>query len=515
MLKKVKYFWPEIIIFSFALITRFWRLWLPPSYYFDEVYHAFTAEQMFKGNPAAWEWWNTPPPGLAYEWTHPPLAKEFMWLSMSIFGDNAFAWRFFSAVFGTGIIVLIYFITLHLFKSRRIAILSSLIASLSGLLLVMSRIAMNDSYFLFFSLLALLVFLKNKNLLMGIALGLALASKWSALFTIGILFILFLTQNYKRFNLFKILELILFWPSFLFNDFKIFKFLFSLIIIPVIIYLSSYAPFFLGHHSPPGQNISNFQTFVELQQQMYWYHTNLKATHPYQSTPYDWIFDLRPVWLFVDYPQSVEVVTTYSSPIPAPSPTYIVQQGDTLWDIAQIKLGSGFKWEELKGYSGEPEQLPVGTKIELPNLSQFTEPSVPTKSIIKKNSNLVANIYTLDNPLIPWFGLISILFLTAQLFKKFVFPNFLVVLSYLGFFILWIHSPRIMFNYHYLASTAFLTIAIGLTLDKLLSNKEWKILGISFLILMFSLFVYFYPLWTGIHVPVDFSNNYFWLQSWR
>jgi len=253
MQKRVEKFLPEILIFLFALVTRFWHLEFPPTHYFDEVYHAFTAQQMFRGNPAAWEWWNTPPPGFAYEWTHPPLAKEFMWFAISIFGDNPFAWRFFSALFGFGIIVLIYFISLKLFENRTIALFASLAASLDGLLLVMSRIAMNDSYFLFFSLLALLLFLKNKqslrsgelkqslrfsnlkNLWMGVALGLAIASKWTGVFAGGIILILFLTQNYKK----------------LFKDFRILKFSFSFFIVPLIIYLSSYAPFFLGHHSPP------------------------------------------------------------------------------------------------------------------------------------------------------------------------------------------------------------------------------------------------------------------------
>ncbi len=416
MLKRIEHFLPEILIFLFAALTRFINLNYPSSHFFDEVYHVFTAQQMFRNNPAAWEWWNTPPQGFAYEWTHPPLAKEFMVLAINIFGDNPFAWRFFSAFFGTGIIILIYFIALTLFKNRKIAFLSSMVASLSGLLLVMSRIGMNDSYFVFFSLLAMLLFLKNKNLLMGVALGLTLASKWTGVFTGGIILILFLTRNYKK----------------LFNNFKILKFSLSLFVIPLIIYLASYTPFFLGHHSPPEQNNSNFQTFIGLQQQMWWYHTGLKATHPYQSRPEQWVFNLRPVWLFVNY-----------------------------------------------------------------------------------ESNTVANIYTLDNPLIAWFGLISIIFLISELFKKFTFPNFLVVISYLSFFIFWFHSPRIMFNYHYLASTVFLTIAIGATLNKFWESREGKIIAFSFLILLFLLFIYFYPLWTGVHVPVDFNNHYFWLKSWK
>src|SRR5690349_7105028 len=144
MIRKLINFFPENLILVFAFLTRFVNLDFPKNHIFDEVYHAFTAEQLFRGNPAAWEWWNANPPGFAYEWTHPPLAKEFMWISIIIFGDNSFAWRFFSALFGFGSIVLIYLITLHLFKKREIAAIASFVASLDGLMLVMSRIAMND-----------------------------------------------------------------------------------------------------------------------------------------------------------------------------------------------------------------------------------------------------------------------------------------------------------------------------------------------------------------------------------
>lgn len=413
MKKLVSKYYLEILIFTFALLTRFIRLDYPKHHIFDEVYHAFTAQALSRWDPRAWEWWNINPPGFAYEWTHPPLAKEFMALSILVFGDTSFAWRFFSALFGFGTIIMIYLITLNLFKNRKVAIIASFVASLDGLLLVMSRIAMNDSYFLFFSLLAIYLFIKNKNLLMGVALGLSIASKWTGFFTIAIILILFL---YNSLRLKKI------------NP----RFLISIFIIPLIVYLGSYIPFFLQQHTPPGQHFSNLKTFIELQQQMWWYHTNLKATHPYQSTPYDWIFNLRPVWIFVNY---------------------------------------------------------------------------------QKNS--IANIYTLDNPIIPLLGLFSVFYLLLEFFKKKAIAFLVVPLSYFGFFILWIHSPRIMFNYHYLPSTAFLSIAIGFTFNKLFNYKYGKILVFSFLIFMFLLFIYFYPLWTGINLPIDFNNSYFWLKSWK
>lgn len=423
MLKKIKNslftnilknYLPEILIFTFAFISRFFRLDYPKTYIFDEVYHAFTAEQILKWSPAAWEWWNPPPTGFAYEWTHPPLAKEFMVISMMIFGDNSFAWRFFSALFGFCSIVIIYLIARKLFN-RTVAIFSGAVASLSGLLLVMSRIAMNDSYFLFFSLLAIYLFLNKRNFLAGISLGFSIASKWTGFFAMGIIFVLWIIQNYKNINIGSMLKNVL-----------------ILIFIPFILYLASYIPFFLQKHTPPGTNFSNLQTFTELQQQMWWYHTTLKATHAYQSTPVQWVFDLRPVWLYVNY------------------------QG-----------------------------------------------------------NQIANIYTLDNPFVSWFGILSILWLIYELFKKFSFPKFFVAFSYLSFFIFWVHSPRVMFNYHYLASTAILSIALGVILNELLKLKQGKSLFIVCLFLLVSSFIYFYPLWTGVHVPVDFSNHYFWLKSWK
>jgi dolichyl-phosphate-mannose-protein mannosyltransferase len=383
---------------------------------FDEVYHAFTAQQLFKNNPAAWEWWNTPPPGFAYEWTHPPLAKEFMVLAIYIFGDTSFAWRFFSALFSTLSIVLIYLITLKLFKNRMAAALAAFFASLDGLLLVMGRIAMNDSYFVFFSLLSIYLYLSNRKILMAISLGLAISSKWTAVFVIvGILLFEFYKLIKKNFSLTKHLILN---PLFLF-------------IIPLIVYLVSYLPFFLSSHVPPGTSFNNLESFIELQRQMFYYHTNLDATHPYQSIPFDWIFNLRPVWLFVEY------------------------RGD-----------------------------------------------------------LVSNVYTLGSPLYMWGGLFSVLVFVYYFFKKRSFEIFVILISYLLFFLPWSFSPRIMFNYHYLLSASFLAIAQGVFILSLLRGK-YRIIAFAYLILAGILFIYFYPLWTGVAVDKNLFDSYFWLKSWK
>lgn len=263
--------WLLAAILVFAFVARVYALGNPNHEYFDEVYHAFTAKEMLAGNPAAWEWWNTPPQGFAYEWTHPPLAKEAMVVGMSALGVKSFGWRFPAAFAGVGVVYLVYLIAKKLFGSERVALVAAFLASLDGLLLVMSRIGMNDIYMLVFALSAVYFALKQKYLPSAVFLGLALASKWSALWVIPVLGLIWLVTD-RRF------KLSLVWY----------------VVLPPLVYLASYIPLFASGHS--------FDIFIGVQKQMWWYHTGLEATHPYTSKWWSWPLMLRPVYLYLGQP---------------------------------------------------------------------------------------------------------------------------------------------------------------------------------------------------------------------
>lgn len=256
-----------IIILLFSFVTRFYNLGNPQKEYFDEVYHVFTAKLMLHSDPKAWEWWNPHPEGFAYEWTHPPLAKLGMVVGMAVFGENSFGSRSIQAFLGTFCVYLIYLITLTLFKDRKMALFSSLLLSVEGLFLVMNRIGMNDTFVLFFMLLSYLLFLKDKNFFSAISLGLALASKWSAIYFLPILAITFLVLRKK-------IKPSLFW----------------FVILPPLVYLASYTQMFTTGHS--------WSQFIEVQKQMWWYHTNLDAQHPYTSPAWSWPILFRPIYLY-------------------------------------------------------------------------------------------------------------------------------------------------------------------------------------------------------------------------
>ncbi|MEK7113118.1 MAG: glycosyltransferase family 39 protein [Patescibacteria group bacterium] len=385
-----------LIVIVFSFLSKILWLGSPKNEYFDEVYHAFTARRMLHSDPKAWEWWNTPPEGFAYEWTHPPLAKLGMVLGMLIFGENSFGWRMPGALLGVGSVFLVFLIAKKIFDDKLLGILSAAIFSLDGLPLVMSRIGMNDSYLLFFVLLAIYLFLVDKHLFSAVAFGLAISSKWSAVWAIPIL-------TLSHFVLKKKIKLGYLW----------------FLILPAAVYLATYAPMFLTGHG--------LDIFWGMQKQMWWYHTGLKATHPYTSPWWSWPLLARPIYLYTS--------------------------------------------NEVGGF--------------------------------------VSRIYATGNPLIFWAGLASIIVSFVYSLKFRIKKLALVIFSYLVFFVPWAASPRIMFLYHYLPSIPFLAIALGYILRR---NLKLIVPAVTIALL---LFLYFYPHWAGLSVPLSLDKSYYWFSSWR
>ncbi len=269
-----------ILILVFSAFIHLFRFDYPNTYVFDEVYHGFTAKEYAKNEIKAWEWWNTPPQGVAYEWTHPPLAKEIMAASLLLFNtEDPWGWRLPGVLLGIISTYLVYLLARKLTQNEKASLLAAAVYSVNGLLLVQARTGMNDIYVVTAMLTSILLLIHKKFFLSSLFLGLALASKWSALYLYGVIFITLLVMNgYPKTPLQILSKVKNFW---------------YFLTVPVLIYLISYIPFFtLGH---------SIDQFIELQQQMWWYHSGLKATHDYASPWWSWPFNFFPVWYFVEY----------------------------------------------------------------------------------------------------------------------------------------------------------------------------------------------------------------------
>lgn len=273
------------ILLLVSLLLRLYRIDYPSTYVFDEVYHGFTAVQYSLGSREAWDYQTVPPKGVAFEWTHPPLAKEVMALSLLLFQtDQPWGWRLPGAFLGAVAIYLVFKLGVRLFQDQKTALLASFLFAFDGLNFVQSRTGMNDIYLVTFILASLLFFFNRRFLLSAIFLGLALASKWSAIYLLIFYLILFL------------------------YDLKILKKIYLFIFIPIVVYLLSYLPFFVMGY--------DMNQFLELQKQMFNYHTHLKAGHDYASAWWTWPLSLYPVWYHVEYfKDSIANIFTAGNPI--------------------------------------------------------------------------------------------------------------------------------------------------------------------------------------------------------
>ena len=211
-----------------------------------------------------------PEPNTAYDWLHPPLAKLIQAGSVKLLGDNSFAWRFPSVVFGIAAIAALYFFALTLFKNQNLALLAAAIFSFDNLQLTMSRIAMNDIFVTTWIILALAFFYRKNLFLTGLLTGLAVATKHSAILLFPIYAIFFLIKSPKKL-----------------------LFIVYILLITVIIYFLSYSQLFLQ-----GGSLTDF---YNLHKQIYWYQSHLTATHTYQSAAWQWPLLIRPVWFYVNY----------------------------------------------------------------------------------------------------------------------------------------------------------------------------------------------------------------------
>lgn len=284
-----------VILVVISLGLKFYRLDYPDNYMFDEVYFAFTAQEIAKGDSDSWEMGAKAPQGFAFEWSHPPLGKELSALGILIFGDRTFGWRFFQALFGGLGTVVIYIVGKELFQSKRAGVFAAFLYTFDCFIFVLSRITMVDIFLVNFILLASLFLIKyaktgiNKFLyISGFFCGLSMSVKWSGVYTteflaaVGLL-VMYYTEiggdersgdSYIKQVLKSIITLTV-----------------AFLVIPAVVYVATYIPYFLYGHG--------LSDFVALQEGMYWYHKSVTQSHPYQSQWWEWPILLRTVYLYL------------------------------------------------------------------------------------------------------------------------------------------------------------------------------------------------------------------------
>ncbi len=284
-----------------------------PSYYngmyFDELYHGRTAYEHFN---------NLSP----YENSHPPLGKIFIMIGVWVFGMVPFGWRVAGALFGIGMLPILYAFGKRIFKNSNYALVLTALFAFDFMHFTQTRIATIDVYSVFFILLmyyymyqyiTMNIFVDGlkKTLkplaLSGLFFGIGAACKWTSIYAgAGLAVLLFGSLIARYFDYLQIkaegtaaekAKVKDFWPIVLKTLLWCCLFF---VVVPVAIYFASYTPYYIyaaGQRTSYGFG-DMLDTFWNYQNFMYTYHSTLNATHPYQSSWYSWPFTIKPMWYY-------------------------------------------------------------------------------------------------------------------------------------------------------------------------------------------------------------------------
>ncbi|MCB2058727.1 MAG: phospholipid carrier-dependent glycosyltransferase [Novosphingobium sp.] len=273
--------WCATIAVSF-LALAWWRLGIPSQIYFDELHYVNAARMLLDGVRANPE--------------HPMLGKEAIAAAMRLLGDQPLYWRVPSAL--SGALGLFAFSRLVWFASGRRAatIAATFLLATNFMWFVQSRIAMLDMVMAGLGMVGLWQFAAAIRLphqgrwrlaLAGLALGLALGTKWSiapAAMLPGLLFLaLKLRDNGFRFLTTRggrpvpgisLIEAAL-WLG----------------LVPLAVYWLTFWPafYYATGAVDPFDPLGWHRYMLQLQD-------SVKKLHPYRSVWYEWIGNVRAIW---------------------------------------------------------------------------------------------------------------------------------------------------------------------------------------------------------------------------
>jgi len=488
-----------VLVALLAGVLRFWQLASPRAVIFDETYYAKDAWSLWHfGYEASWpdnanaQILNTPQhipisPEPAYV-VHPPLGKWVIGFGEWVFGLNPFGWRFMTALLGTLAVLMLCRIGRRLFRSTALGCLAGGLMAVDGLEFVMSRAALLDLFVMFWVLAAFGALLIDRDkararlaaalpddgrpdartgavtrlglrpwrIAAGVLLGLACASKWNGavyLVAFGVMAVVWDAGARRVAGASHPYRAMLrrdAGPAFL-----------SLVPVAFVTYLLSWTGWFLTgngyfRHWAVGRSSTwswipgPLRSLWHYQYQVYEFNVHLAQPHTYQSNPWSWLVLGRPISFFYESPR-------------------IGQNGCAAADGCAREV------------------LAIGT------------------------------------PLLWWAACFALLYLLYRWALRRDWRAGAILCGVAAGYLPWFHyQSRTIFLFYAVVFVPFLCLAVAMMIGAMLGprganekRRMWGAVGVGTLVLLIMWnFIYFYPLFTGMTIPIEAWRARMWFDTW-
>ncbi|MGV9454441.1 dolichyl-phosphate-mannose--protein mannosyltransferase [Streptomyces sp. NPDC003635] len=357
-LTKVMEWLGPVLVAVLAGAIRFWHLGRPRAVMFDETYYAKDAWSMLRlGYEGTWPDRKIADPQILADpqviplsdpgafVAHPPMGKWVIAVGEWMFGLDPFGWRFMTAALGTLSVLMLCRIGRRLFRSTFLGCLAGALLAMDGLHVVMSRTALLDLVVMFFVLAAFGCLLIDRDhararlaaalpvgadgtvrphahtgdrvgtglrpwrLAAGVCLGLAASSKWNGLYVLVFFAVMTLLWDVgarrvagARRPYRAVLRKDFGWSAL------------SLVPVAALTYLVTWTGWFLsddgyGRHWADGRGGTwswipgPLRSLWHYEHGVYEFNVGLHSAHTYESNPWSWLVQGRPVLFHYESPK--------------------------------------------------------------------------------------------------------------------------------------------------------------------------------------------------------------------
>ena len=492
-----------IAITVLAAVLRLWNLGQPHSLVFDETYYVKDAWTLLNnGYESQWpaESDQSFSAGTVDGYletgsyvVHPPLGKWIIALGLAVFGaQDAVGWRISTALIGILLVVLIMVVAKGMFRSTLLATIAGGLLAIDGNAIVMSRVALLDGILTLFVLLGFCTLLLDRRqsqkrlarwlagrrengqsidwgpalwwrpwmLATGLMLGLASAVKWNGLYFLAAFAIYSLIVDAVAR---RRAGVTFFGSGTVFKQAPV-TFLLT-VPIALVTYLVSWTSWFVtdgGYYRHWAEEAGNawqgMLSWVPLSVQSFWH---------YQASAYSYHVGEHQQHSYQANPLTWLLMIR---------PTAMFYQGSDAGENGCEFVRCG---ESITGIS---------------------------------------------NPLIWWAALAAAIYLVYRLVRYREWQVGAILTGLAAGYLPWLmYLNRTVFQFYTIVFEPFMILALAYTLWLLLgksSDPAWRRVGGIRLVAvvlgaMILVSAFFYPLWTGMQMPLEFIQLHYWLPTWR